>query len=83
MVDKQVYLTDDQIAGIRDIIKDLTKKGINGTLKSDAIENSREPLSEHRYLKDPYMSTEQAWVTAVVSRLISSGYEIKKRPNER
>ena len=82
MVNKQMYLTDDQVEGIKSLVKDLTEKGINGTLKGDAITNLHEPLAEHRFLKDAYMSVEQAWTTAVISRLISAGYEIKKRPNE-
>lgn len=81
-MNKQLYLTDDQIEGIREIVDNLTKKGINGTLKGFAIKNAVEPLHNNKYLQNPYMSTEQAWTTAVVSHLISAGYEIKKKLNE-
>jgi hypothetical protein len=82
VVNKQLYLTDDQVSGVREIVNDLIKNGASGTLKGAAVKNISEPLADSRYLKDQFMSTEQAWVTAVVSHLISSGYEIKKRSNE-
>lgn len=81
MSKKQTYLSDEQISEIRSVVNDLVKKGLIGTLKSAAIDNLNSPLENQRYIKDPYMSSEQAWATAVVSHLISAGYEIKKREN--
>jgi len=78
---KQPFLKDEQIEGIREIVNDLVKKGLIGTLKGAAIDNLNTPLEDQTYRKDPYMSTEQAWATAVVSHLLSAGYEVKKRDN--
>jgi hypothetical protein len=76
---KQKFLTDDQIEGIKQVVEDLMNKGLQGTLKSDAIENNNVALSNPSGRGRKYMSPEQAWATAVISRLLSSGYEIKKR----
>jgi hypothetical protein len=79
MANKQVYLTDSQLEGVKEIVNSLVKEGAVVLLKGDAIRNISEPLSNSKYLKDPYMSIEQAWATAVVSRLLASGYEIVKK----
>lgn len=79
MSKKQVFLSEDEVAVMRTIVDDLVKRGIKAVLKGDAINNWHEPLDDPLYRGRSYMSPEQAWVTAVVNRLLSNGYEIRKK----
>lgn len=79
MRQKQPFLSDDQIEGIREVVKDLESKGLLPVLRGDAIENVNNAMYNPLGRGREYMSPEQAWVTAVVSRLLSNGYEIRKK----